>query len=417
MSTFRYVAPAGSPIGATDLARCAARLVSDRDPQASLRAAVREIVGVDYASVVSTGRAGMTLILRALRTLAGPSRDEVILPSYTCFSVAASIVKAGLVPRVADVAVDTLDYDHQRLEQLDTRRVLAVIATNLYGMPNDLPRLSRFARERGLFLIDDAAQALGARVGGRNAGTWGDAGLYSFDKGKNVSAIDGGVIVTGSGEVQAAIEREVGPLPAPGWRHAVESTIKLAGYSMLLRPSLYWIPQSIPQLGLGITPFRTDYPLESPGRLLPALAVTMLHRLEQFNRSRSAVAAQLTEGLSSISAITALTPVAGTEPVYLRLPVLAPNTTARQRMVAALNAAGIGATQSYPASIGDIPELRGILRGGDDDWANGRVVASRIITLPTHPYVRSADVDLIVSTLRANDLFGRSSTMVDAVAQ
>ena len=82
--------------------------------------------------------------------------------------------------------------DPAALERCDFSRVLAVVTANLYGIPNALPDLERIARERGVYLLDDAAQSLGARLGGRAVGTFGDAGLYSFDKGKIICTIQGG---------------------------------------------------------------------------------------------------------------------------------------------------------------------------------------------------------------------------------
>ena len=182
---------------AGDLLRWTGRVLSGRRQIDALRETVRGTFGVAHCFPVSTGRAALTLLLQALSRLS-PDRREVIVPAYTCFSVPASIVKAGLTPRIVDVRPDTLDFSADALAGVDGRSVLAVIATNLYGMPNDLPALSQAARQMGAFLIDDAAQAMGADVGGRASGTWGDAGLYSLDKGKNISAIDGGLLVTRS---------------------------------------------------------------------------------------------------------------------------------------------------------------------------------------------------------------------------
>ncbi|MGH9345989.1 MAG: DegT/DnrJ/EryC1/StrS family aminotransferase, partial [Vicinamibacterales bacterium] len=169
----RHVAPAGAPIRLPDLARWAGLAFTGGDVAASLQQAFCDRFGVRHSFLTSTGRAGMTLVLRALRRLAAPHRDEVVVPSYTCYSVAASIVKAGLRPRIVDIAPDTLDYAPDALARADFTRVLAIVATNLYGLPNDLSATREVARAHGVFLVDDAAQAMGASVGGRRSGTWG----------------------------------------------------------------------------------------------------------------------------------------------------------------------------------------------------------------------------------------------------
>ncbi|WP_291984374.1 DegT/DnrJ/EryC1/StrS family aminotransferase, partial [Luteitalea sp.] len=308
--TFRYVAPAGAPIGAFDLARWAARLLSGGDVSTGLAGALKSRLGADQVFLTSTGRAGLTILLQAMRDLAPPERNEVILPAYTCYSVAASVIKAGLVPKVIDISASTLDYDREELEAADFTRALALVATNLYGLPNDLPALSTLAKARGVFLIDDAAQALGAVVGGRPSGTWGDAGLYSFDKGKNISAIDGGAIVTQSHDLAASLKRRMDVLTSAGPKAAAMMIAKTAVYSMMLRPWLYWIPHSLPQLGLGQTVFTTDFPLAKPTTPEIALAQTMLGRLEQFTAARTSKAAALLEGLRATHRLTPIEPLA-----------------------------------------------------------------------------------------------------------
>src|SRR5690606_13714195 len=109
----------------------------------------------------------------------------------------ASIVRAGLRPRLCDVDPATMGMSPEALERADFSRVLAIVSANLYGLPNALPAIERITRERGVFMLDDAAQALGARIAGRAVGSFGDAGLYSFDKGKIICTIQGGAIVAG----------------------------------------------------------------------------------------------------------------------------------------------------------------------------------------------------------------------------
>jgi dTDP-4-amino-4,6-dideoxygalactose transaminase len=336
----------------------------------------------------------------------------VIVPAYTCYSVPASIVRAGLRPRLVDVDPETLDYDRAALDAADTGRVLALVATNLYGIPNDLPYLVEFGRRRGLFVVDDAAQALGAISSGRPAGTWGDAGLYSLDKGKNVSAIDGGVIVTGHERVADALRQEVATLDGPGLGRRAEHVAKALVYATLLKPRLYWLPNALPQLGLGRTVYTTEFAIDAQDPGLAALGTIMLRELDAFTAARQANAARIVAALGapagasggvsghltgglSIPAVPA-----GSTPAWLRLPLLVGVPGFRERLVAELTAAGIGATTSYPASLADVPELRPSIAGDVTGCAGARTVASRILTLPTHPYVSAADIRTMAGVIR-----------------
>jgi perosamine synthetase len=402
---FRHVAPAGAPIRPGDLVRWIGRLPASGRAVETLRATIRSRFGVRECFPVRTGRAGLAMLLETLARLA-PGRTDVVVPAYTCYSVAASVVKAGLRPRLVDVDPTTLDFDANELAGLDGP-ILAIVGTNLYGMPNDMPNLTRVAERLGAFLIDDAAQAMGASVGGRPSGTWGDAGLYSLDKGKNVSAIDGGLLVTTSVPIAAAIEPRWRDLGRPGAAAVAEDAVKVLAYAALLSPSVYWIPRSIPQLGLGLTPFTTDYPIEQMPGLLGALALTMLPRLDEFTKARQARARTLIDRLGDLSGVRVPVPAAGAIPVYLRLPIMV-DAAARPRVLAALGRHGIGATASYPTALADVAELRPHLVNADAAVPGARAIATQIVTLPTHPYVSDTDVDRMERVLR--DVIGPVTT-------
>jgi dTDP-4-amino-4,6-dideoxygalactose transaminase len=397
--TLRYVAPAGAPIGARNLARWAGRLLSGGGSRDALAAALAARVGVRHASLICTGRAGLSVLARAIRRLA-PQADEILVPAYTCYSVPASIARAGLRPRLVDVDPDTLDYDRAALEAADLRRVAAIVATNLYGIPNDMPALVAFARAHGLLVVDDAAQALGAVSSGRPAGTWGDAGLYSLDKGKNVSAIDGGVLVTSDDRVQDALAAELASLPEPPLPRRAEHLVKALVYATLLHPRVYWIPNAIPQLGLGRTVYTTEFAIEHQDPSLAALGTIMLRQLDAFTAARRANAERVMAAIGAPRGVTRLPVPAGSEAAWLRLPLLVQDAERRARLLAGLTAAGIGATGSYPASLADVPELQSALAATGGAFPGARSVASRIVTLPTHPYVSAADVATMARIVR-----------------
>lgn len=395
----RHLAPAGAPIRFVDLIRGGGATASARDTAEVLRQDIQDRFAVRHVVLTVTGRAGMTLLLRALRRLAPADRNEVVLPSYTCYSLAASAIKAGLRPRIVDISPRTLDFAPESLERTDFSRVLAIVASNLYGLPNDLPSLSTFARDRGVFLIDDAAQSMGAQVGGRWSGTWGDAGLFSFDKGKPVSAIDGGVVVTNSDAVANALNDERKGLESPQLAESARNVVKAVAYATLLRPWLYWIPQRIPQLGLGKTVYSTEFPMETPSRFLAALGSTALDHLDEYTQARTRNAVALLQSLKGLARVAPITPNARATPTYLRLPILVDSPRTQQAAIGALQEAGIGASGSYPASLADIPDLRGALRHQAREAESGRYVAGRIVTLPTHPYVSSPDISRMVEVL------------------
>lgn len=388
----RHLAPAGTPIGVRDIARWSGSLLDGESPVAAVESLVRRRFGVAHATMVSTGRAAMTLLLQAMHRLRGDGRREVVLPGYTCYSVAASVMKAGLVPRVLDISPATLDYTDTAWDQVDWTQTLAVVATNLYGYPSRVSVLADEAARHGVFVIDDAAQAMGATIGGRACGTFGDAGLFSFDKGKNVAAVDGGVLVVHESSLAEAIARSTRELPAESLSQRLVHVGKVLAYAAFLRPELYGVPARMPQLGLGRTEFTTAYPMTRPDPGLAALALVMLDHLDELTAARSANAAAWHDALASHPGLSFVEPADLARPAYLRFPILIDDPARRDACVSRLVAAGIGATASYPQALPDVPELAGTERR-DTPVSGARFVAARILTLPTHPYVTRADID------------------------
>jgi dTDP-4-amino-4,6-dideoxygalactose transaminase len=380
-----HLAPAGTPVSLLDIASGLA--AAPLRAQQRLCAAMREVSGLAHAWPVSSGRAAMVLILRAMRSAArDPRRDEVIVPAYTCYSVPAAIELAGLKPRLCDIDARTLGMDPELLERQDFSRTLAVISANLYGMPNELAALEHVCRQRGVYLLDDSAQALGASLDGRAAGSFGDAGLYSFDKGKIISTIQGGAIVCRGGELAAAIDAQVAKLPASAALETCGNLAKLVVYSVGLRPGFYGLVRRLAGGSLGRTPYETRYPIARLSAVQTAIAARLSGRIEALNEGRRAQAASLEAALHDIPGISLVQPVIGARGAYARYPVMVREASRRATAIAMLDAAGIGATASYPEALCDVPEVRAKLPAGDAECAVARKVARTIMTLPTHAY-------------------------------
>ncbi|MBX9630135.1 MAG: DegT/DnrJ/EryC1/StrS family aminotransferase [Burkholderiales bacterium] len=143
---------------------------------------------------VGNGLDALTLILRALDI--GPG-DEVIVPSMTFIATWLAVSEAGAVPVPVDPTEGGFNIDPRGVEARITPRTRAIMPVHLYGQPADMTALAEIARRHGLALIEDAAQAHGARHAGRRVGSLGTAAGFSFYPGKNLGALgDGGAVVT-----------------------------------------------------------------------------------------------------------------------------------------------------------------------------------------------------------------------------
>lgn len=380
-----YYAPAGTPVTLGDIAReavAASAAASD-----AVAATLRRISGLEHAWPISSGRAGMTVVLQAMRATRGdPSINEVIVPAYTCYSVPAAIERAGLRPRLCDVDPATLGMDPESLDRCDFSRTLAVISANLYGLPNALGEIEAICRRRGVFLLDDAAQALGAKLDGRAAGSFGDAGLYSFDKGKIISTIQGGAVVCRPSDLSAHLEVLLSELAPSAFLESTGNLVKLVVYSIFLRPSLYGIIRWLPFTGLGHTRYETHYPVTALTRWQAGVAARLLERLPELNGRRRMLAGAYQTALAGVPGIEIVPSLAGAEPAFARYPFRVRKPETRDRVVAALDRAGIGATASYPSSLADVPEVIERIPATDRDCPGARTVARTIITLPTHAF-------------------------------
>ncbi|NWF92382.1 MAG: DegT/DnrJ/EryC1/StrS family aminotransferase [Syntrophaceae bacterium] len=166
----------------------------------ALERTIAQYCGTKYSIGVASGSDALLLSLMALGIGSG---DEVILPPFTFFATAGSVSRIGAIPVFVDIDPDTLNIDPFKIEEKITPKTKAIIPVHLFGQCADMGPLLEIARAKNLFVIEDAAQALGAEykpnlhAPGRRAGQMGDLGCLSFYPTKNLGAFgDAGMIVT-----------------------------------------------------------------------------------------------------------------------------------------------------------------------------------------------------------------------------
>lgn len=172
-----------------------------------------ELLGVRHALGISSGTDAILLALMALGI--GPG-DEVICPSFTFFATAGCVARTGAKPVFCDVRADTFNLDVADAARRITPRTKAILPVHLYGQAADMAALNELARQHGLKVIEDAAQAVGATQGGRCVGGLGDFGAFSFFPTKNLGAFgDAGLLTTDDDALaeRAALLRTHGAQP------------------------------------------------------------------------------------------------------------------------------------------------------------------------------------------------------------
>lgn len=392
MKIRRTLPPTAAPIGPMDLARGFVGLFSGgKKYREKLEGKIKDYFGVRRVWCVSSGKAGLTLILLALKDLS--KRKRVVIPAYTCFSVPSAIVKAGLEVALCEIDPVTFDFDPRSLETSIDEETLCVIPNHLFGIPSNLDLIAGLCRNRGAYLVEDAAQAMGGMYKGKKLGTIGDAGFFSLGRGKNLTCGSGGIIVTNSSEIAPAIERLYSQLEPPGFFETAKEFLQLLLMVVFIRPILYWFPEGLPFLKLGETLFYREFPVKKLSGMKARCLWNWPRRLETANRIRSVTADYFREHLpfKKFSVQPAIS--------YLRLPLILDSRETRDRVYSYSQTNGLGFSRMYPTPVNEIEEIKGMFDG--EAYPRAKAVAERLITLPTHHLVAQRDKEAICALFRS----------------
>lgn len=162
---------------------------------AAFERAMADFHEVPHAIAVSSGTAGLHM---SLLTLGIGEGDEVIVPSFAFIAVANAVAQVGATPVFADVDALTLNLTPATVEAVITPRTKAIIAVHTFGIPADMPGLRAVAQRHGLVIIEDACEAIGARIGDKRAGAFGDLAIFGFYPNKQITTGEGGAVLAHS---------------------------------------------------------------------------------------------------------------------------------------------------------------------------------------------------------------------------
>jgi len=391
----RTLSPAAAPISFRALFHGVQGLVCPDAARQRFTTELKIHFGRRHCFLLGSGRAALTVTLLALKRL-HPERDQVLIPALTCYSVPAAIVRAGLQVTLCDVAPGSFDFDPEQLPlALANPRLLCIIPTHLFGCAADIPRLRQLLQGRSLPVIEDAAQAMGADDPAGRLGTFGDVALFSLGRGKALSTVEGGILLTDDDRLAGAIRREIALLPGYSLAGQLRLLLSALALKLLGAPWLYWLPQSLPWLHLGETVFDPDFRLRTFSGFQAGLSRSWQQRLDTFRRQRRHNACGWTE-LATIAALPPYPPAAA-DADLIRFPLLCIDEAQRQRLLQASARHGLGLAPVYPQAIGDIDALQGQCGGGPCPQA--RQLVRRLLTLPVHPLVSARDRRRIVRLL------------------
>jgi len=345
-----------------------------------------DYIGTKNILYVSSGRAALWLILKALSRLA-PDRREVIIPAYTCPAVASAVLKAGLKPILCDNNLTDFGFWADGLEQKMNRNTLAAILIHLFGYPANIDTVKRICTQHNIYLVEDAAQAFGNTLldaPEKKLGTQADAGFFSFGRGKPINIMHGGIFVTDSKEIFNEAEKVFKDLNHSGWPRTIKYEALLASYCAFSSPYLYWMPESVPFLHLGQTIFEPEF-ATSPGVDLSAALLSKL--LESASTDKETRAKNAQWYSTNLRGLGNVEPAPSVSFPYLRYPLTIKKRETRDRVLSSLLAKGTGAAHSYRFPLNQLPGLRDVL-GDSNTYPNARKLADSLIALPVHSGVK-----------------------------
>ena len=309
--------------------------------------------GAKYGVAVNNGTTSLIASLMAHGV--GPG-DEVIVPAFTFFATASSVLAVGARPVFADIEPDTFCLSPEAAEAVITGKTKAIMPVHLYGHLADMTRFAALCETHGLALIEDAAQAHGAKTGDQYAGSWGTAS-FSFYPTKNMTTSEGGMILTNDAEILRQLRMIRNQGMNTQYYHEV------VGYNYRMT------------------------------NIAAAIGLAQLDRLPEWTETRINNAAYLS------SHLTGVTPPP-TRPdnrhVFHQYTVRVPEGVDRDAVVKQLNDRGIGVRVYYPLPIHKQPVFQQMDGYADVVLPETDKATQEVFSLPVHPLLTHEELEYIV---------------------
>lgn len=332
-------------------------LVADGPAVRTFESAFASFCGSDHGVATANGTAALQAALEALNIGEG---DTVVTTPLSFVASANAVRLVGAEPVFADVDPDTYNLDPEcaraavRAADAD-----AILVVHLYGLPADMAAFRTIADEEDVLLIEDAAQAHGARFDGRSVGTFGDAAAFSFYPTKNMSTGEGGMVLTDNGAVADRAASFVNHGRTDGGTYDHETV----GHNLRMTS------------------------------IAAAIGSVQLEKLPAWIRSRRENARRLSEHLRPLPEVTVPTEPEPARHSYHQYTV---RTADRDRLRTRLDAVGVDTGVYYPTVIPDLAAYDGY----DADVPIARRAADTVVSLPVHPGLTDENVEHVGTSVR-----------------
>lgn len=388
---------AGLPLRLTDLRPGAPTLAADIAAQ----------LGTPPLQLECSGSACLLIALLTLSQLQ-PTRRRVVVPGFTCPLVAIAVRQAGLELVPCDLKPGHYDLDPIALRAACDERTLAIIPTHLAGRVADVDDALAVARNVGARVIEDAAQALGARQHGISVGLASDLGFFSLAVGKGLSIYEGGLLLSRDPQLREQLARTATSLVPKRIGRECRRSIELLGYAALYRPrGLRWAYGSPlrralrrgDEIGAVGDDFPPTLPLHRVGRWRQAVGAHAAALLPEFLARLSAQAPPRLARLRAVGGVDVLDDPADASGIWPFFMLLLPDRARRDAALAQLWTSGYGVSRLFIHALPDYPRLADTVPAAAVPHA--RDFAARSLTIGNSLWMTSADFEAICSVLES----------------
>lgn len=394
----RRVAIIGHPLAFQELSH-AAFGIFDRKHQRQFSQHLTECIGLPYCFLMNSGIASFYVILNTFKKLS--SRNEVLLPAYTAPSLVAAIFKAKLKPILYDISLSDFNADIDAMLTRVNKNTLCVLGVHMFGIPWEKVAEVKRAVGEDVYVVEDCAQAFGAKINAVAVGRFSDAAFYSFNRGKNLPTYDGGCIMTHSETLAFKLEEEIALIASPGFFMRISLALKLIALYASFKPYVYTLAHPV------IAHFKDnsvpeDFKVLRYSSFQASLGDSLLKSSSQSFSKRYTNGRKLIDLLKGIQGIALPALSENSSPVFNRLPVVFKEPKTVDMVIQELGRAGIESSRLYFRPLHHIFDL-GYKK---DDFPNAVYFAHRLLTLPVHPLVTQKDIEKIADVVKSC-LWGR----------
>jgi dTDP-4-amino-4,6-dideoxygalactose transaminase len=370
----------------------------------NFEAMLADFIGVPAVQIESSGTACLVLALESLKRLS--SRRTVVIPAYTCPLVPLAIAHVGLRVRLCDTRPDRFDFDTEALAAACDSDTLCVMPTHLGGSAADLAPVLEIARGVGAYVIEDAAQSLGATWRGRQVGTIGDIGFYSLARGKGLTLYEGGLLVARAPELRALLKKTSDELISSEPIFELLRLIQLFGYRLGYHPvglSLsyglplrFWLKRGNPARAVGdeVSPVIALHRVGAWRKRIGAAALKRLAEFQMENRRRGRQRAEECSRICGLRIMGELPESCGTWPFLM---VVFDMEESCARALSRLWRSGLGVTRLFVHPLAGYRLLKTIVP--ESATPNARSLAARCLTISNSSWVSDTDFRRIRDTL------------------